>query len=222
MTEQSSSSLGLVISRIWTIVAIAFILITAAHAFIMGGLPGIDQFTTWFGLAVPFATFLTSYYLLRSHINNIITQRKEWYLSLVTMVTFIGMFILGLIETTTGPAFTAIYKNTYEVGGNVIISMGSLAALSAYFRVFQAKSWRSAIILVVLSIALLTVSPIAGIIYPDLNILSEFISLYIVAGGNAAYEVCAFLGISAMIARVFIGREKLTPVTTSRTREGGS
>ncbi len=222
MSGQSSRSLGLLFSNVWTIVAIAFILVTAAHAFIMGGIPGVDLFTSWFALAVPFATFLTAYYLLRSHINKIITKRKEWYLSAVTVIAFLGMFILGMIETTVGPTFSAIYKNTYEVGGNVIISMGSLAALSAYFRVFKAKSWRSVIVLFVLSLALLTVSPIAAMIYPDLNILSEFISLYIVAGGNAAYEVCAFLGISAMIARVFIGREKLTPVSTTRTREGGS
>jgi hypothetical protein len=40
-----------------------------------------------------------------------------------------------------------------------------------------------------------------------------------VAGGNAAFEITAFLGISAMIARVFIGKEKLTPGATTKIEE---
>jgi hypothetical protein len=184
----------------------------AGHAFIKGGIPGVDIFTMLFTLSLPFATFLTAFYLLRHYIMEVIARKHEWYLNLIPLVVFGGMFVLGLYETTIGPTFDKIYQSTYIIGVGGLGMIKTLTALSVWFRVFRARSARSAVIMVFLAIAVVSTSPLV-FIYPPLLDVGQFISMSVVAGGNACYEVAAFLGISAMIARVFIGKEKLTPGT---------
>jgi hypothetical protein len=198
--------------NIWTILGSAVIIVMSGHAFIKGGIPGVDVFTMLFTLALPFATFLTAFMLLRHYTMQVIAQKSEWYLNLVPLVIFGGMFALGLYETARGPTFDKIYQSTYIIGVGGLGMIKTLTALSVWFRVFRARSPRSALIMVFLCIAVLSTSPLV-FIYPPLNDLGQFISMSVVAGGNACYEVAAFLGISAMIARVFIGKEKLTPGT---------
>ncbi len=211
MTKQSTVSMRSL--SVWSILATVVILLAASHAFIKGGVPAIGRFTELFVLALPFATFLTTYYLLRKHLMNIITQGSEWYMSLFTIAVFLSMMVLGFSETVLGPNFQNIYQNTYQSGVSGLVAIGVMSTIAVWFRIFRAKSWTSALIMGFLGIGLLASSPIGGLIYPPINDLGSFISLSIVAGGNAAFEVTAFLGVTAMIARVFIGREKLTPET---------
>jgi hypothetical protein len=212
---KKSSVLG--ISSVWPIIGSIVIIATAAHAFIKGGVPEIGKFTELFVLALPFATFLTTYYLLRKHVMNVITRGKEWYMSLFTLALFVVMLVLGLSETVLGPNFQNIYQNTYQSGVSGLVAIGVMSTIAVWFRIFRARSYTSALIMGFLAIALLNASPLGGLIYPPINEFGSFLSMGIVAGGNAAFEVTAFLGITAMIARVFIGREKLTPETGTET-----
>jgi hypothetical protein len=217
MNKSVSSS---ILSNIWTILGIIVILFCGAHAFVKGGIAGVDVFTQFFVLAAPFASFLATYYLLRRHAISVFTKSEEWYISLVALTAFIGMLILGLYETRLGENFQKIFAATSQVGGNVVISIGTLAYISGFFRIFRARNWLSTIVMGALVLSLFHASPIGGMLFPPITVFGEFVSKWIVGGGNAAFEVCSFLGISAMIARVLIGKEKLTPETTATTGTG--
>jgi hypothetical protein len=220
MTNQSSTSgAGWLLSNVWTVIAVVVIIASAAHAFVKGGIPQIALFTNLIVYSMPFATILITFFLLRKHTMILITQEKQWYLSAITLGCFVIMFALGLYETRVGPTFTKIYDNTYMVSGNVIVSIGALTAISASFRIFRAKTWLGVLIMSVVALSILTSSPLGGMIFPPITELGQFFSNSVVAGGNAAFEVTAFLGISAMIARVLIGKEKLTPEATTTVEE---
>jgi hypothetical protein len=216
MNKSVSSS---IVSNVWTILGVIVILFCGAHAFVKGGISGVDVFVQFFVYAAPFASFLATYYLLRRHIIGLLTKSEEWYVSLIALTAFIGMLILGLYETRLGVTFQKIFASTSQVGGNVVISIGTLAYVSAFFRIFRARNWLSTLVMGALVLSLFHASPIGGMLFPPITIFGEFVSKWIVGGGNAAFEVCSFLGISAMIARVFIGKEKLTSETAATTGE---
>lgn len=197
----------------WTIIGSVVIIVIMAHAFVKGGISGVDRFTQWFVLSLPFSVFLTSYYTVRVHSIRIATRAREWGYSVAVIVFFVCMLILGLYETTAGENFQSIYMNTSVVGTGGLFAVTTFAGISVWFRVFRRASWRSLLMVFCLTIGLLHSCPLGGMIWPGINDIGTFLSASPTSAGNAAFEIGCFLGLLAMISRVFIGRETMTPET---------
>ena len=208
MQQESSSKISMNIS---SIIATILFLIVASSNFIEGGWSPAETFKTWLIYSMPFATILTTLFLLRLHAMNIIERRGEWDISIVVLVTFVVVFIIGYIDTRSGPIYSKIFSSTYSVGTSAAISIGILAYFTSFFRIFRARDAISIYVVIMVIIMVLTNTPLGAMISPIIPDFGNTVSIYVGGGADAAFRACAFMGTVAMLARVILWKERLRP-----------
>lgn len=211
MTQTETQTGGFLIQYGYTIIASITIIALAAHSFILGGIPEISFFNQIIIQAAPFTFWLNAYYTLRRQAFNISERGQEWYFSIVMILFTILVVALGFYQTNLGYEYQYLLEATTVVGVGGAFALSCLSSIAIWFRIFRRVTWRMAVMALFLIIGLLTGSPLGALIHPFIPQLGDSVSRSIVSAGNAAFEVTASLGLGALIARVFIGRETLTP-----------
>ncbi len=141
------------------------------------------------------------------HLRKIMRQEREWYYSIIYVVALVATAGLGLMSIRD-TNFLWIYNNMTAPIGVALYSLTAFYITSAAFRVFRARNWSSAVLLVCGFILLMMLIPIGAVIFPPVVPIGEWLRSYPSSAGFRGMIVGTSLGIMGLGVRVYTGRQK--------------
>ena len=184
------------------------------------------NFSVWFGILAVFAFILGGASLLKSHVSKIMGRRRDWPYSLVTVVSFLAVLLIGLFKlggpvglqgevTDSGAWFMVIFAAIY---GPLTATLSSLLAFfvaSAAYRAFRLRSVEAGVLLGAAFVVLLGRTPLGtwlSDLLPDrlsflrIDALSVWIMQVPNVAGQRAILIGIAVGVVALTLRVLAGR----------------
>jgi hypothetical protein len=189
--------------------AIFGILMILEHFFPMPGVVTyfnitMRSFTTVVSAA---ALMLGVIFLTIAHARTISQQKSGWYYSIFYMISLFITIGLGLLSVRN-VNFLWIYDNMTSPTGAALYSLTAFYITSAAYRVFRARNWSAAVLLVSGFIVLAMLIPIGGILLPPVVPIGEWLRSYPSSAGFRGMIMGTSLGIIGLGVRVFMGRQK--------------
>lgn len=164
----------------------------------------LRSFTTILAAA---ALILGNVLLFVSHTKKLSDRRKEWYFSIIFMISFFITALLGL-KSVRDPTFLWIYNSmTAPIGGTLYSLTGFYITVAAY-RVFRARNLTATILLGTAFIVFVAYIPIGAVAIPGITQLSDWIMSFPNTAGYRGMFMGIALGIVGMGIRVFIGKQR--------------
>ncbi|OYV03278.1 hypothetical protein CGW93_01645 [candidate division bacterium WOR-3 4484_18] len=166
----------------------------------------------WYRIISAFTFMLGLISLMRSHITKVTHKRAGWGYSIVTIVSFIVMTILGFTYGTgAGTPFDKMYEYVYAPLGATVFSLLAFYLASASFRAFRARNIDATILLVVAIIIMLGRVPVGSFIRWgrfSLPGLAEWIMAYPNMAAQRGLLIGIALGAICMSLKIILGIER--------------
>jgi biotin transporter BioY len=207
MTQQTSKA------QIGPLSVIIFFIIIAmtVNYFIEGGIEPLNIWTTWSGYLFPFGFLVIVLSLLRTEITSLINQSKGWIYSIVTLLSYVVFLYLAYNPDSFDGLYLILHDSTYNAGNIATSSIIGLAFLTAFFRVFLARSKLTLMLIALSFLSFMLWTPLGDMIWPTLTQVGEWVHINISAAGEGGYRIARTLGTIAIIVRVLTFRQKLRP-----------
>lgn len=141
------------------------------------------------------------------HARKLSVRKQEWYYSIVYLVGFAVTAVLGIVSVRND-VFLWIYNNMTSPIGAALYSLTAFYITSAAYRVFRARNWNAAVLLVSAFVVLMMLIPIGAVILPPVVPLGEWLRSYPSAAGFRGMILGTSLGIVGLGVRVFAGRQR--------------
>ena len=187
-----------------------------------------EDFTVFFDIIAVFAFFLGGGNLVRVHLTKLSRRKDDWVYSIVTLLGFAVMLIVGLFKlgnpggiaaspTTEGAYFQEIFDAVLLPLGATMYSLLAFFVASASYRAFRAKNREATILLVAAFIILLGRTPfgmaLTGFIPEQFDLLqvpnlAVWIMNFPNLAGQRAIMIGIGLGVVAMSLRLILGVER--------------
>jgi hypothetical protein len=189
----------------------------------------IDRnFSIWFNILAVFAFILGGANLLRVHLLKVVRRQTDWTFSLVTLVSFVAVLVIGLAKLG-GPAglagsvthpdawLTTVFAGLYEPLMSTLFALLAFFVASAAYRAFRLRSVESSVLLAAAFIVLLGRTPLgtwlSNLLPPGLAFLRiDTLSMWILAVPNVAGQRAVLIGIAvgviALTVRLLAGRDQ--------------
>lgn len=187
-----------------------------------------EDFSTFFNILAVFAFILGGGNLVRNHLNKVSAKRTDWEYSVVTLIGFSVMLLVGLSKlgnpdgiagspTAEGSVFQTIYRFVFSPLNSTMYSLLAFFIASASYRAFRAKNREATILLVAAFVILLGRTVIGTLVTSwvpeDFSLLQiPNLALWIMNGPNLAGQRAILIGIGlgvvAMSLRVILGIER--------------
>lgn len=186
------------------------------------------NFSVWFAILAVFAFTLGGANLIKSHGMKVAKRRSDWPYSVVTLVSFAAVLVIGLLKvggapgwqgavTGTGTAFSWVFEAVYGPLQATLFSLLAFFVVSAAYRSFRLRSLEASILLAAATVILIGRTPLGvfiGELYPDwLNfwrpdVLSMWILRVPNTAGQRAILICISLGVVATSLRLILGLDR--------------
>jgi len=187
-----------------------------------------EHFSMYFDIIAVFAFILGAGNLIKIHGNKIYRRARDWQYSIVTVVSFSIVLIIGLFKLgnpagiagavdVEGSWFRYSYDHFFFPLGATMFSTLAFYVASASYRAFRAKSWQATILLATAFIILLGRTFIGHLatawLPPSLGFLQvPLLANWIMAVPNLAGQRAIMIGISlgiiSMSLRLLLGIER--------------
>jgi hypothetical protein len=189
--------------------AILGILMVVEHFFPMpGAVTGFNATIRSFVTVVSAAALMLGVvFLTISHLRTVTQQKGGWYYSIfyvISLLITVGLGLMGVRNVN----FLWIYNNMTSPIGAALYSLTAFYITSAAYRVFRARNWSAAIMLVSGFLVLMMLIPIGAIIFPPVVPIGEWIRYFPSSAGFRGMIMGTSLGIMGLGVRVFMGRQK--------------
>lgn len=212
MVEAKKSFSNVIASNFVLIIAIILMAVVAAAYFIKEPIPAAVVIRTAFGLAFAFSFIVAIIAMLQRHALNIVKRvRGEWQYSIITIVSTLAMFILGLVQTIRGPVYLQLYAQIVIVSTIAVMATIAFSIIAMLFTRVRTKSAISLYVVVLIFISFLTFSPLGPLIFPPVVDFGQFIVKNLAGAADAVYWIAAYVGAAVLLARVIMLKEKLKP-----------
>ncbi len=195
------------------------------------------NFSVWFSIMAVFAFMLGALSLLGTHIEKVARRRRDWQYSIVTLVAFLFVLIVGLFKIGGAPGltgdfaapdtlFTSVFGALFSPLQASQFALLAFFVASAAYRAFRVRSIEAAVLLFSALIILLGRTPfgsmLSGWLPPQLGFLRiDYLSLWIMkvpnTAGHRAIMIGVALGAAAMVVRMLLGIEK-GPLSRGRSK----
>jgi hypothetical protein len=153
------------------------------------------------------ALMLGIVFLTIAHARTISRQQSGWYYSIFYMISLFITTGLGLINVRN-ETYLWIYDNMTSPVGAALYSLTAFYITSAAYRVFRARNWSAAVLLVCGFIVLAMLIPIGGYLLPPVVPIGEWLRSYPSSAGFRGMIMGTSLGIMGLGVRVMTGRQK--------------
>jgi len=184
------------------------------------------NFSIWFNILAVFAFILGGASLLKSHLAKVLQRRPDWPYSVVTLVSFVAVLVVGLLklggatglqgEVTAPDAwFTIVFAALYEPLMATLKALLAFFVVSAAYRAFRLRSREATVLLAAAAVVLLGSTPagvwLSGSLSERLRVPRiDELSLWIMSVPNVAGQRAVLIGIAVGVAgltlRVLAGR----------------
>ncbi|MFQ5453364.1 MAG: hypothetical protein ACE5D6_04170 [Candidatus Zixiibacteriota bacterium] len=187
-----------------------------------------ENFTLFFDIIAVFAFFLGGGNLVRVHIKKLQLRKKDWAFSIVTLLGFSIMLIIGMFKignpgdiatsvTAEGSWFQEIFKYVLTPLQSTMYALLAFFVASASYRAFRAKNREATILLIAAFIILLGRTPFGMMLtswVPDSFSLLQVpnLAIWIMNSPNLAGQRAIMIGIGlgvvSMSLRLILGVER--------------
>lgn len=187
-----------------------------------------EDFTVFFDIIAVFAFFLGGGNLLRVHIMKLQRRKTDWVYSIVTLVGFAIMLVIGLLKlgnpgeisaspTEEGSLFQEIFNYVLVPLSSTMYSLLAFFVASASYRAFRAKNKEATILLIAAFIILLGRTPfgmyLTAWVPESIDILQiPNMAIWIMNSPNLAGQRAILIGIGlgvvSMSLRIILGVER--------------
>lgn len=187
-----------------------------------------ENFSVWFNILAVFAFILGAGSLLHTHVTKLIARRDGWTYSVVTLVSFTFVLVIGLLKLG-GPAgltgdvagpdtwLTWVFDWIYDPLKSTVYALLAFFVASAAYRAFRLTSVEAGVLLAAAFIILLGRTPLGVTLtswLPDaLHFLRiDQLSLWLMKVPNTAGWRAVLIGIAlgtvSMSLRLILGLER--------------
>jgi len=142
-----------------------------------------------------------------AHLRKISRKDSGWYYSIIYLVGLVITTALGLMSVRD-TNFLWIYNNMTAPIGVALYSLTAFYITSAAYRVFRARNWNAAVLLVCAFIVFMMLIPVGAVIFPPVVPMGEWLRSYPSSAGFRGMIIGVSLGIVGLGVRVYTGRQK--------------
>lgn len=193
---------------IWITAIVGFILVLNYY-YESPVLSSISQVFPLYGTIIAaFALMLGAFTVSRTHVNKIIKRGKEWYLSVLLLITMVVFILTGLSQGTTSSLYTTIYSIIVTTISSHSWTLVGAATLTAAIRVFRVKTLESSLLFLAAMITMFSAVPIGTWIHPGFKTLGDWIMSNPTVAGNRGFIITTAIGGIILSFRTLIGKEK--------------
>jgi hypothetical protein len=153
------------------------------------------------------ALILGTVILTIAHVRRISIRKPEWYYSIIYLIAFAVSAALGLISVRE-TNFMWIYNNMTSPIGAALYSLTAFYITSAAYRVFRARNWNAAVLLITGFIVLMMLIPVGAAIFPPIVPIGEWIRSFPSSAGFRGMIIGTSLGTIGLGVRIYTGRQK--------------
>jgi len=153
------------------------------------------------------ALILGTVILTIAHVRRISDRKPEWYYSIIYLISFAVAAALGLISVRE-TNFMWIYNNMTSPIGAALYSLTAFYITSAAYRVFRARNWNAAVLLITGFIVLMMLIPVGAAIFPPIVPMGEWIRSFPSSAGFRGMIIGTSLGTIGLGVRIYTGRQK--------------
>ncbi len=184
------------------------------------------NFSVWFNILAVFAFILGGASLLKSHLTRILQRRPDWSYSVVTLVSFLGVLIIGMFKlggppglqgevTDPGAWLMVVFTALYEPLMATLFSLLAFFVASAAYRAFRLRSTEATVLLAAAFIVLLGRTPLGtwlsdwlprSLSWLRIDALSMWIMRVPNVAGQRAVLIGIAIGVAALTLRILAGR----------------
>ena len=188
-----------------------------------------EDFSIFFDIIAAFAFVLGGGNLIKMHGNRIGRKQEGWFYSLVTVLGFLLVLVVGLTKmgnpdgfrgssvTAGGSYFDYVYEYIFKPCGATMFALLAFYVASASFRAFRARNAEATILLLVAFIILVGRTFVGGFLtswlpeslhFLTIPYLAEKIMIVLNFAGNRAIMIGIALGIVSTSLKVIIGIDR--------------
>ncbi|HON86767.1 MAG: hypothetical protein KBI39_03865 [Firmicutes bacterium] len=146
--------------------------------------------------------------LTRIHTTNILRKRGGYHNSIALLLCLWGFFILGLIQSNSGPTYKWIYEATIVPMEATMFSVVAFFIASAAYRAFKVKSLESAVLLISALIVMLGNVPIGSVLWSGFPEAKDWLMSVPNSGAFRGITIGTYIGAFATSLRILLGLER--------------
>ncbi|MDF1545383.1 MAG: hypothetical protein P1R58_09805 [bacterium] len=175
-------------------------------------------FSDWFSIVQACAIWLGALNLIKISIQKIAKKKKDWIYSVVILVFFLLITILGFAEgeefREPGTGFTWLYEFVYTPLSSTMFAILAFFVASASYRAFRARNLEATLLLAAAFFVMLGRVPIGDVISgfmpqgAQLSNLATWIMTFPQTAGQRAIMIGIALGIVSTSLRIILGIER--------------
>jgi hypothetical protein len=186
------------------------------------GQGGYETLLTWARLVAAFALVLGIASLLRTHGDKIRRRRRDWPYSVVALVSFAIMCVLGIgWGHLEGTSFDWVFRHIQVALDATMFSLLAFFIASAAFRTFRARSIEATLLLATAVVVMLGRVPIGELLHGRMPDVSEWIMNFPTIAGKRGILLGVALGGVATALRIILGIERSHLGGAGGSGEGG-
>jgi hypothetical protein len=176
-----------------------------------------ENFSVWFNVLASFAFLLGALSLLRTHGRKVLARRKDWLYSLLTLVSFVGVLVIGMLKLGGPPGLAGDVAHPDSWLKSTLYSLLAFFVASAAYRAFRLHSLEAGLLLAAALIVLLGQTPFGVAMtawFPEpldflrIDHLSAWLLRVPNTAGWRAILIGIALGIVSMSLRLILGLER--------------
>ncbi len=187
-----------------------------------------ENFSVWFSILAAFAFVLGAGNLLGNHVARVVSRREGWSYSLVTLVSFLCVLVVGFLKMGGPPGLqgdvahpdsllTWVFVWIYSPLKTTVYALLAFFVTSAAYRAFRLRSLEAGVLLAAAFLVLLGRTPFGAVLtgwLPDpLHFLRiDELSIWIMKVPNTAGWRAILIGIAlgmvSMSLRLILGIER--------------
>jgi len=174
-----------------------------------GGIAG--QLQTWALIIQLMAIGLGAINLIQVHYRQISRKTNMAIYSIIFMVFFTFLLLLGLYKLFTGVElypYTWVFANVYTSLGTTLYAITGFFVFSAAYRAFRARNLDAAILLIGGCFVLLANAPIGEVLWSGFPLIGNWFNNVGQIPGMRAFTIVGALGLLAYGFRALIGKER--------------
>jgi hypothetical protein len=184
------------------------------------------NFSVWFNILAVFAFILGGASLLKSHVGRVLQRRTDWPYSVVTLVSFVVVLVIGLFKlggppglqgefTDPGALFMTVFEALYGPLQATLYSLLAFFVASAAYRAFRLRSREATVLLAAAFVVMLGRTPLGswlsdllpdGLAVLRIDALSMWIMQVPNVAGQRAILIGIAVGVAALTLRILAGR----------------